>query len=462
MSREAAGPTPRALVVEDDRLTLRYLAELVEQENFQVTTATTLEEARRALSSEMPDVLLVDLSLPDGQGVDLFQDLESRTATEVVVITGNGSVDSVVETLQLGACDYLTKPIDASRLRAILHNVLRIGGLSRKVDRLHEQLRQLGKFGSLVGVSPQMESIYDLVEKVAPTDATVFVTGESGTGKEVVARTIHEFSSRSSSPFVAINCGAISTNLIESELFGHEKGSFTGATSLHRGSFEQADGGTLLLDEIAEMPLELQVKLLRALETSTFLRVGGSHEISVDVRVVAATNRAPLEAIADGRLREDLYYRLNVFSLEMPPLRERTGDVDLLATRFLSELNRDEGSSKRVSDEALEILRRHSWPGNVRELRNVMQRSFIVATDAILPEHLPPELRAEETCSTRLAFEVGTPLAEVEKHMLLATLEHQGGNKRKTAEILGMNVRTLYNRLAEYEKSAGDGERDVS
>jgi len=454
---EAKSPKPTALVVDDDEVTLEYVAGLVAEENFHVRTASSFQGARASLNEELPDVLLADLSLPDGEGIDLFRELKRRSSLEIVVITGHASVDSVVECLRLGACDYLTKPIDAQRLKAILRNALRIAGLETRVSQLCKNLRHLGKFGTLVGVSPSMARVYDLIEKVAPTDATVLITGESGCGKEVVAQTIHEFSRRHLRPCVAVNCGAISTNLIESELFGHEKGSFTGASTMRRGSFEQADGGALFLDEIAEMPLELQVKLLRALETGVFLRVGGSEEIHVDVRFIAATNRVPHEAIARGRLREDLFYRLNVFSIDVPPLRERREDVDLLTAHFLSEFNRADGTSKRVSEKAMSLLRDHHWPGNVRELKNAVQRAFIIARHEITSKHLPPEFQAESVPEA-LRFEIGTPIAEMEKRMILSTLDHLNGNKKQTAARLGLNIRTLYNRLKEYQEASTGGE----
>jgi len=451
---------PNALIVDDNKLTLRYLRKLLEGEGFTVKTAGSFQEAAAELREGVPDLLLVDLVLPDGPGIDLIRGIESRSAVEVVVITGHGSADSVVQALHLGASDYLTKPIDEKRLKSIVRNVLRIRGLQLEVGDLQKKLRRFGSFGSLIGNSSAMENVYDLIAKVAPTDATVFVVGESGSGKEVVARTIHEFSHRRAKPFLPINCGAISPQLIESELFGHEEGSFTGAVGLHRGNFERADGGTLFLDEIAEMPVELQVKLLRVLETGIITRIGGDEQIQVAVRVIAATNRSPTEAVADRHLREDLFYRLNVFSMQLPPLREHKEDIDLLAAHFLSELNRAEGTAKHLSSDFVRLLRRYHWPGNVRELKNVMHRAFIVASDEILPNCLPPEIQENSNgrTSKRIVFEVGTPLEEIERQSILATFEHFGGNKKKTAEMLRVNLRTLYNRLKAYQAN-GAGER---
>jgi transcriptional regulator with PAS, ATPase and Fis domain len=299
----------------------------------------------------------------------------------------------------------------------------------------------------MVGSSAAMHEVYQLAERVASTDATVLVSGESGTGKELVAESIHRLSHRSSGPFVPINCGAVASELIESELFGHERGSFTGAERRHRGVFERAHMGTLLLDEITEMSAQLQVKLLRALETSSIRRVGGDAEIDVDVRVIAATNRDAGEAVADGRLREDLYYRLKVFPITLPPLRDRVGDIPLLVRHFLDQLGREE---LEIEPPALERLERFHWPGNVRELRNVVERCSILADDVITEATLPPEIRSGEAGMPRLQAPIGTSLDEIVREHTLATLEHFGGDKPRAAETLGISLKTLYNRLNRY------------
>lgn len=307
----------------------------------------------------------------------------------------------------------------------------------------------LGRFGPLYGSSAAMQEVYQKIDKVAPTDATVLVTGESGGGKELVARTIHERSRRSRGPFVAINCGAIPSNLIEAELFGHEKGAFTGATRSRGGCFERAEGGTLLLDEITEMSLDMQVRLLRVLETGRYSRVGGDAELRADVRIVAATNRDPHQAVRDGRLREDLLYRLAVFPLALPPLRERDGDAELLAEHFLQRFNTESGTDKRFSRAAIGTIRTHQWPGNVRELRNAVHRAFIMADDLVELDlaglACPP---VEGEC---LRVPIGTSLAEMERQAIFATLDHCAGNKRRAAEILGVSLKTLYNRLSAYQ-----------
>jgi len=313
----------------------------------------------------------------------------------------------------------------------------------------------LGRFGRLYGSSQAMQDVYRMIVKVAPTEATVFVTGESGGGKELVARSIHERSARSHGPFVAINCGAIPSNLIEAELFGHEKGAFTGASRSHRGCFERAEGGTLLLDEITEMSLEMQVRLLRVLETGRFMRVGGDAELRSNVRILAATNRDPHEAVREGKLREDLLYRLAVFPINLPPLRDREGDAELLAEHFLQQLNAESGTDKQFSRAALVTIRTHQWPGNVRELKNAVHRAFIMADDDVdLDLSGLACLAIEGEC---LRVPIGTPLAEMERQAIFATLDHCAGNKRRAAEILGVSLKTLYNRLAAYQAGESRG-----
>jgi transcriptional regulator with PAS, ATPase and Fis domain len=319
--------------------------------------------------------------------------------------------------------------------------------LKEEVGTLRGELRKLGRLGRLIGVSPAVQKVYDLMVKVAPTDATVFVSGESGTGKELVAQTIFELSSRRQRPFIPVNCGAIPLTLIESELFGHERGSFTGATQLRRGCFERASGGTLFLDEITEMPIELQVKLLRVLESGSVVRVGGDVAVPVDVRLIAATNRVPLEAVRDGKLREDLYYRINVFPIVLPPLRDRDGDAVLLATHFLESLNETHGTSKKLSATAHDRIRKCPWRGNVRELKNELHRAFIMSDKVIELSDLPaaPDPAPPTT-------EVGGSLEESERKLILGTLEQCGGDKKRAAQILGISLKTLYNRLHLYSE----------
>jgi two-component system, NtrC family, response regulator AtoC len=445
-------PMPHALIVDDDVDALANLATLVEMEGFSTAVATTLQEAREQMASQRPDVVLLDLMLPDGDGMELFQDVESRKATEIILMTGHASIESSVQALRLGASDYLIKPIHIKQLKNTLARVARPTDLRNEIANLREELRRVGRFGHLLGNSSAMQKVYDQIGRVAPTAATVLIVGESGSGKELVAQTLHDLSRRRKEIFLPVNCGAISPQLIESELFGHEKGSFTGAVREHKGYFERASGGTLFLDEITEMPMELQVKLLRVLETGVFMRVGSDREIETDVRVIAATNRNPEEAVAEGKLREDLLYRLQVFPLYLPPLRERGDDMALLANHFLDMLNAEESTQKQFNPATLVALQRYTWPGNVRELRNVVHRAFIMANDSIETSCLPEEFGNIKTATgPTFKVHVGQSIADVERQLILATLEENGGNKEKTANILGLSLKTLYNRLRQYE-----------
>jgi DNA-binding NtrC family response regulator len=442
---------PHALAVDDDPNFLSALAELIEGQGFTTNTACTLRDARSLVSHRTPDVALVDLYLPDGSGIDLLKDLEPGAATEVVLMTGHADVESAVQALRLGASDYLTKPLDIGRLKSILANVASIQPTAQAAAPMAET-QEVGRLGLLLGASPPMQSLYEMLNRVAPTDASVFLIGESGTGKDLAAQTLHLLSRRTKAPFLPLNCGAISPTLIESELFGHERGSFTGAQRRHKGYFERAHMGTLFLDEITEMPIELQVKLLRALETGTVVRIGGDQAVDVDVRVIAATNRDPHKAVQDGKMREDLLYRLQVFPIHMPPLRERSEDIQLLADYFLGQLNERQGTGKVWTDDSLDRLRTHSWPGNVRELKNVVHRAFIMADNEITPRCLPREVGGDSGSIRSLNFQVGTSIEEVERRLIMATLDAHGGNKRKTADILGVSLKTLYNRLNTYRE----------
>jgi len=451
---------PHALIVDDSAATLSALVELVSAEGFTTSAALTVDRAKVELSRQSPDIVLADLNLPDGTGMHLLDAVERSGASPAVVfITGQASVDTAVEALRRGVTDYLTKPLDVNRLREILSDISRTGHISEEIVELKAKQRGTGRFAGIVGRDEAILKLGELIGRIAPSSASVLVSGESGSGKEVVARTIHELSRRRHGPFVAVNCGAISPTLMESELFGHEKGSFTGAERRHKGYFEQATRGTLFLDEITEMPAELQVKLLRVLETSTFVRVGGEQPLSVDVRIVAASNRDIAEALEQGKLREDLYYRLKVFQLHLPPLRERPDDIALLAQHFLDELERVEKEKKRLGDDALALMRAYRWPGNVRELRNVVQSGYILAADVITADCLPPELRGrapdarpQPSVEGMVTVRPGTTIADAERMLIFATLRQFGGDKTRAAEVLGISLKTLYNRLHAYEK----------
>ncbi|HEV7504141.1 MAG TPA: sigma-54 dependent transcriptional regulator [Thermoanaerobaculia bacterium] len=442
---------PHALAVDDDPNFLSALAELIEGQGFTTNVACTLRDARAQVSHRTPDVALVDLYLPDGSGIDLLKDLELGASTEVVLMTGHADVESAVQALRLGASDYLTKPLDIGRLKSILANVASVQPAAQTQSQPAEA-PEVGRLGLLLGASAPMQALYEMLNRVAPTDASVFLVGESGTGKDLAAQTLHMLSRRSKAPFLPLNCGAISPTLIESELFGHERGSFTGAARRHKGYFERAHMGTLFLDEITEMPIELQVKLLRVLETGQVVRIGGDQPAEVDVRVIAASNRDPQKAVNDGKLREDLLYRLQVFPIQMPPLRERAEDVQLLADYFLGQLNERQGTDKVFTEDSLDRLRTHSWPGNVRELKNVAHRAFIMADHEITPRCLPREVGGDFSSIRSLNFQVGTSIEEVERRLIMATLDAHGGNKRKTADILGVSLKTLYNRLNTYRE----------
>ena len=442
-----------ALIVDDDSDTAEMLAELVASQGFTASTARTMRDARRQLATSVPDVVFLDLVLPDGKGTELFNDKAALADTEVVLITGHASLETSIEALRLGATDYLIKPVSPGQVQGILERVMRPGQLQAEISDLRVELDRSGRFGDMWGGSPSMKRVYEQVSRVAATAVTVLIQGESGTGKELVAQTIHSLSRRRSRPFLAINCGAISPHLMESEIFGHEKGSFTGANRQHLGFFERAHGGTLFLDEITEMPPDLQVKLLRVLETGTFNRVGSTDTQRADVRVLGATNRVPERAVVDGKLREDLLYRLNVFPLRLPPLRERREDIALLADHFLAEICKEEGKEKRLSKSAYERMNEYDWPGNVRELRNVVQRAYVMASGATINDEwleLQAGRSSPANAESILSIRIGTTLADVERELIFATLEHFEGHKERTAAALGVSLKTLYNRLKEY------------
>ncbi|KIG04253.1 sigma-54-dependent transcriptional regulator [Caballeronia concitans] len=447
---------PHVLIVDDDPSTREALAAIIGEDGLTTATASDLREARIQLVRQTPDVVFTDLKLPDGTGVDLFEDLDPRSGVEVIVITGHATVESAVSALKMGATDYLVKPINMQRVKAILSRLPRAGDLKAEIGTLRGELRRMGRFGLMLGNSPAMQTVYDQVGRVAPTAASVLLIGESGTGKEVAAQTLHELSLRRKHSFIAVNCGAISPNLIESEMFGHERGSFTGADRQHKGYFERANGGTLFLDEITEMPIELQVKLLRVLETGMFMRVGTTKELETDVRLIAATNRDPEQAVLEGKLRLDLYHRLNVFPINLPPLRERGKDVELLAQAFLDELNSRYNTRKDFPPAVRDMLASYNWPGNVRELKNYVQRAYIMsASDSDSTATVPLQISlSKASAGTAVTIPFGTSLAQADRQLILATLEQCGGVKTRAAEILGISLKTLYNRLVEYGEDA--------
>jgi DNA-binding NtrC family response regulator len=449
---ETQPPAPeRVLIVEDDPSTRTGLSELVQAWGFQTDEAGDGEEAMRKVTTFRPAIIVSDLVMPRMGGADLLRALKDQLSDiTFILLTAQGTVESAVEAIKEGAYDYLSKPVDPQRLQILLQKSVERQETLREVRHLRRQLREQGSFGRIIGNSPGIRKVYRVIEQSAPTSASVLISGESGTGKELIAQTIHELSPRASFPFVAINCAAIPETLLESEIFGHEKGAFTGASDRRTGVFELAHRGTLFLDEIAEMMPATQVKLLRVLQERIFRRLGGRQEITVDVRVIAATNVNPQDAVHNGKLREDLFYRLNVFAIDLPPLRERREDIPLLVQTFLSEFNRTNGKGIRAVDQdTMYILERYPWPGNIRELRNVIERATILAeSEFIEPRHLPPSLlaRGEETLPT-LTISPGTTVDEAERRLILLTLEHTRNNKTRAAEILGISLKTLHNKL---------------
>jgi DNA-binding NtrC family response regulator len=448
----------RILVVDDEPASRSGLQELLTLWGYEAAAAADGQEALELAGSSTPDLVIADLVMPGIDGLELLSRLRRDVPTTAVVfLTGQGSIETAVQAIKDGAYDYLTKPVDPTRLQLLLDRALERSEAARELRLLRRQLRQRGAFGRLLGSSRGMTDVMRQVEASAPTDATIFISGESGTGKELVARTVHELSPRRKGSFVAVNCAAIPETLLESEIFGHERGSFTGAVGRRQGCFELADGGTLFLDEVAEMPPGTQAKFLRVLQEGQFRRLGAKAEIRVNVRVVAATNKEPTKALQDGTLREDLYYRLHVFAIELPPFRDRLEDLPELAQAFIEEFNDRYGRSVRGVDEStLHVLRRHRWPGNVRELRNVIERAVIVCSgDVIRAEHLPPPLgvRTEtiaQVAEPDLVVPIGTTVEDAERELILRTLKQTGGNKTRAAGVLGISLKTLHNRLHKY------------
>ncbi len=452
LERATAPPVvERVLIVEDDPATRMGLTELVRTWGFLTESAEDGEEGLQKITSFRPAIVVTDLVMPRMDGHQLLKALQEHDRDiSVVILTAQGSVESAVEAIKDGAYDYLTKPVDPQRLQILLHKVVERQETLREVKALRRQLRDQGSFGRMIGSSPGMRKVYRIVEQAAPTSASVLINGESGTGKELVAQTIHQLSPRAAAPFVAINCAAIPETLLESEIFGHEKGAFTGASDRRQGCFELADHGTLFLDEIAEMTPSTQVKLLRVLQERTFRRLGGRQEQKVDVRVIAATNQEPAEAVKNGKLREDLFYRLNVFAITLPTLRERKEDLPLLIQSFLAEFNARNGKSiAAVDQEAMRTLESYNWPGNVRELRNVIERATILADGEFIDARLLPNVlvAAGEAPKPALSLAPGTTVEEAERRLIQMTLEHTRDNKTRAAEILGISLKTLHNKL---------------
>ena len=445
----------RILIVEDDANERQGLADLLTVWGYETETAGDGSEGLEKVSSFNPAVVVSDLRMPRMAGMELLRQVhEVHPGLNFIMLTGQGTIEEAVEATKLGAFNFLEKPLDTKRLQVELRNCLERHESERQLEAAHRRLRDLGFLGNIVGRSKKMLEVTSLVSMVAPSRASVLITGESGTGKELVARTIHDLSPRRAQPFVAVNCAAIPETLMESEVFGHEKGAFTGALERRVGCFELADGGSLLLDEIGEMPFATQAKLLRVLEDSKVRRLGSKSEISVDVRVLAATNKVPEEAVAKGQLRSDLYFRLNVVQIPLPPLRAHLEDLEELTAALLDDLNRKhQGAVKGVDPEVLQAFRRYNWPGNVRELRNVLERMVVTRSGELLTlQQLPrgfghPAI-AEEGDELRLRC--GMTVAEAEHRLIVETLASTQNNKTRAAELLGISLKTLHNKLKEY------------
>ena len=443
----------KVLIVDDEPGVLEALSTLLADE-YEVLTANSGNAAWKVLKDDEVAVAVVDLTLPDRDGLQLLRDLRQQNlSTELIIVTGHASIDTAVQAMRDGAYDYLTKPVDSTRLRLVIAKAVERFGLTAANRSMAKQLLALTSFGELIGQSDSMRAVYKLIGAVANTDTSVLITGESGTGKELVARAIHQRGDRVSGPFIGINCSALPSEILENELFGHEKGAFTGALAQKPGCFELADGGTLFFDEIGEMPFELQAKLLRVLEERKFRRLGGRAEISVNVRVISATNRNIRQAIKEKLVREDLFYRLAVMEIDLPPLRERLGDLTPLVENFLQHFSGKAG--RKISGftrQAMTYLARHAWPGNVRELRNVIERAVVLCNSRyITPTELPKHL-LDGNDSSELSIPIGTTMEEVERRLILRTLEAIANNKTRAAEVLGISLKTLHNKLNLYRE----------
>jgi DNA-binding NtrC family response regulator len=445
----------KILVVDDEEAVREVLQMWLLEWGFEVCLAEDGIKGKERAESYDPDIVISDVIMPQVSGMDLLRSLKIGDPDRpVIIITAQATIDLAVDAMKLGAQDFITKPIDYSKLRLILQSAEQEIDLRRESRRLASQLERGAGFGDFVGTSKPMRDIYELISNIAASDASLIITGESGTGKELAARTIHALSRRSKGPYIAINASAIPENLMESQMFGHERGAFTGATGVQSGCFELANQGTLFLDEIAEMPMALQPKLLRVLEDRRVRRVGGSQEFTVDVRVLAATNKEPRSAVKDGKLREDLFYRLNVFTVALPPLRDRKSDIPLLTQSFIHEFNAKHNARvEYCKPETLDLLKAYSWPGNVRELRNILERAVILAKGPwIEPSHLPAYILSSSAseAGVKIVLPMGVTAAEAEKELILKTLRLTGNNKAEAARQLGLDVKTIRNKLKVY------------
>jgi DNA-binding NtrC family response regulator len=443
------------LMVDDDAAFRHVMSGELQRLGYEVATAASGEEAVRCLAASEHDVVLLDLRLPGMTGLDTLRDINAKApATEVIMLTGHGSIDTAIEAIRIGAFDYVVKPCPLDELDVRIQRALEHRALRRRANLLERGLTPPNLESSFIGESPEFRRMMNVIRRVAPSDTAVLIMGETGTGKERVAKLIHAHSLRSAKPFVVVECAALQENLLQSELFGHERGAFTGADRAKPGLFEVADGGTIFLDEIGEISPTTQTTLLRVLDTSTFRHLGATKEIHVDVRVITATNRDIPAMVRKGTFREDLYYRLSTITVEVPPLRARSGDIDLLVQQFAARLNLQFGSNKRFSGEAIELLRRHSWPGNVRELLHVVEAALVLCEGStVLPEHLPGALCNSQPVAQRepVSAALQPPSLEAaERAHIIAALEACDRHRGNTAKVLGISERNLYRKLREY------------
>ena len=452
----AEKPRVRVLIVDDEANAREGLKDLVESWGYEVMTAPDVRAAFDTVKRFQPVIIITDLKMPENDGMALLHLLKEEKFlehTHVIVLSAHGNIETAVECIKTGAEEFLTKPVDVARLKLTIEKISKRARVYEEMLLLRDKVRKLGTFGKLNGSTPKMKAVFKQIQVIAPSTAPVLITGESGTGKELVAKAIHQNSKRNQKSYIPVNCAAIPESLLESELFGHEKGSFTGAIHRKEGCFELADAGTLFLDEIGEMNADLQSKLLRVLEDGSFRRLGGTQELKVDVRVIAATNRNLDEMVDEGSFREDLFYRLNVFTIKLPPLRERTEDVPLLIQTFIEEFNlKNDRNIKGIAREALNLIKKYSFPGNVRELKNVIERAVIVSTnDVIEPDDLPETLTSKARKAPVVEFRLGTTMEEVEKQLLFHTINYVDGNKTKAAKMLDISLKTLHNKLNKYK-----------
>lgn len=458
MAAVKQNPKLRVLVVDDEENAREGLKDLLESWGYDVAMAGDGKAGFEMVKRFQPAVILSDLVMENGDGLQLLNQLKEEgflDHTTFIILSAHGNIETAVDAIKNGASDFLTKPLDVVRLKILLESISKRKLVDQEMIQLRDKVRKLGTFGRLNGSTPRMKAIFKQIQIIAPTNATVLITGESGTGKELVAKGVHQNSKRKDKPYIAINCAAIPESLLENELFGHEKGSFAGAIAQEEGCFELANGGTIFLDEVGDMSADMQTKLLRVLENGTFRRIGGKKEIQVDVRVIAATNKNLEEAVEEGTFREDLFYRLNVFSIKLPPLRERAEDVPLLAQTFIEEFNlKNDRHVKGMTREAMSLIKKYSWPGNVRELKNVIERAVIVCnSDYIDVADLPESMTSKAHKAPTVEFRLGQTMDEVEKQFLFSTISFVDGNKTKAAKMLDISLKTLHNKLAKYKSS---------